>query len=133
LRVEDTVDIGKPQELVYALVRDLRRAPEWQGSLEYVDVEKGFEVRRFAGRTQRATFFVQDDDPPRRLVISSEGGPARARAEFDFEPHGDGTRVTFALEVDLRGPARFAGGVMRPAAQREVAASLQKLKELAES
>jgi carbon monoxide dehydrogenase subunit G len=133
VRVEDSIDIERPQEAVYALVRDLRRAPEWQESLEYVDIDKNVEVRRFAGRTQRAEFFVVDDDPPRRLVISSEGGPAKARAEFDFEPHGDGTRVKFALDVQLRGAARLAGGVVKPAAQREIAASLAKLKEVAES
>ena len=133
MRVEDEIVVEKPQELVYALVRDLRRAPEWQDSLEWLDVEKGVEIRRFAGRTQRAEFFVVDDDPPRRLVISSEGGPAKVRAEFDFEPHGDGTRVSFALDVSLSGAARFAGGVVKPAAQREISTSLANLKALAES
>jgi len=133
VRVEGSIEIDKPQEVVYSLVRDLRRAPEWQESLESVDVDGAVEVRRFAGRRQRATFFVVDDDPPRRLVISSEGGPAKGRAEFALEPDGDGTRITFALELELRGAARFAGGVVRAAAQREIAASLQKLKELAEA
>ena len=68
LKVEDSVEIAKPQELVYALVRDLDRAPEWQESLESVDVEAGTEVRRVAGFRQEAQFFVLEDDPPRRLV-----------------------------------------------------------------
>jgi len=130
--VEDSVEIAKPQELVYALVRDLERAPEWQGSLESVDVHAGIEVRRLGGWRQEATFLVVEDDPPRRLAIASEGGPADARATFELEPSGDGTLVTFTLQVDLHGPARIARRIVKSTAQREVRSSLQKLKEVAE-
>jgi uncharacterized membrane protein len=131
--VEDSVEISKPQELVYALVRDLERAPEWQESLESVDVLAGTEVRRIGGMRQEANFFVLEDDPPRRLAIASEGGPADARATFDLEPHGDGTIVRFTLEVQLHGAARVAGPIARNAAQREVRTSLERLKEVAEA
>jgi uncharacterized membrane protein len=131
--VEDSVVIEKPQEIVYALVRDLERAPEWQDSLEEVDVHEGTEVRRLGGMRQDASFLILEDDPPRRLVIASEGGPADARATFDLEPSGDGTLVKFSLEVELRGAAKLAGPFAKTAAQREVRASLQKLKEVAEA
>jgi carbon monoxide dehydrogenase subunit G len=133
MTVEDSVEIAKPQELVYALVRDLERAPEWQGSLEAVDVQAGTEMRRLGGLRQEAAFLVLEDDPPRRLAIASEGGPANARATFELEPSGDGTLVKFTLEVELHGAARFAGGLVKTAAQREVRSSLQKLKEVAET
>jgi carbon monoxide dehydrogenase subunit G len=127
------VEVAKPQELVYALVRDLDRAPEWQESLESVDVQAGTEVRRVAGFRQEAQFLVLEDDPPRRLCISSEGGPAKVRATFDLEPEGDGTRVNLTLDVQLRGAARMATGIARGAAQRELKTTLRNLKELAES
>ena len=132
MTVEDSVEIAKPQELVYAIVRDLERAPEWQDSLESVDVHAGTEVRRLGGRRQEATFLVVEDDPPRRLAITSEGGPAAARATFDLEPAGDGTLVTFTLDVELHGAARMARPIVKTTAQREVRSSLQKLKEVAE-
>ena len=127
------MEVAKPQELVYALVRDLDRAPEWQESLESVDVQAGTEVRRVAGFRQEAQFLVLEDDPPRRLCISSEGGPAKVRATFDLEPEGDGTRVNLTLDVQLRGAARMATGFARGAAQRELKTTLRNLKELAES
>ena len=133
MTVEDSVEIAKPQELVYALVRDLERAPEWQSSLEAVDLQAGTETRRLGGLRQEAAFLVLEDDPPRRLAIASEGGPANARATFELEPSGDGTLVTFTLEVELHGAARFAGGLVKTAAQREVRSSLRKLKEVAET
>ncbi len=127
------MEIAKPQELVFALVRDLDRAPEWQGSLESVDVQAGTEVRHVVGFRQEAKFFVVEDDPPRRLSISSEGGPAKVRATFDLEPDGDGTRVNLTLDVELRGAARMARGLAKGAAQRELKTTLRNLKELAES
>ena len=132
MTVEDSVEIAKPQELVFALVRDLERAPEWQESLESVDVHAGIEVRRVAGLRQEATFLVVEDDPPRRLVIAYESGLADARATFELEPSGDGTLITFTLEVELHGPARVARRIVKTTAQREVRSSLQKLKEVAE-
>jgi carbon monoxide dehydrogenase subunit G len=130
--IEDSISVARPPEVVYAFLRDLGRGPEWQDSLESVDVEAGTEVRRFGGRSATAHFFVLEDDAPRRLVIRSEGGPAEARAAFELEPEGDATRVVFTLDVELRGAARLAAGVVKPAAQREARSNLRRLKELLE-
>jgi len=132
VKFEDSVEIAKPQELVYALVRDLERAPEWQKSLESVDLQAGTEVRRVGGTRQTMKFFVLDDDPPRRLTICSEGRQAKARATFHLEPAGDGTAVNFTLDIELRGAARFAGPIVKSTAHHEMRSALAKLKEVAE-
>ena len=132
MTVKEEVYISRAPEAVFALVRDLERAPEWQESLESVDVQRGTEVRRFAGRRQEARFLVLEDDPPRRFAIRSEGGPAAARASFDLKPDGDGTRAVFTLDLSLRGAARFASAVIRPRVEREARRNLERLKELAE-
>ena len=133
MTIEESIYIRRPPEVVFALVRDLARAPEWQESLESVDVQRGTEVRRFAGRRQEAQFFVVEDDAPRRFAIRSEGGPAEARASFELQPDGDGTRTVFVLDMKLRGALRFASGMLKPAAEREAKRNLERLKELAES
>ena len=132
MTVDDSIEIAKPQEVVYAIVRDLERAPEWQPSLESVDVQAGTEVRRVAGRRQMLKFFILEDDPPRRLALSSEGGPAKARATFDLDRAGDGTAVKFSLDIELRGAARFAKPLVKSTANSEVRTTLEKLKEFAE-
>jgi len=132
VKFEESIEIAKPQEVVYAIVRDLEHAPEWQPSLESVDVHAGTEVRRVGGRRQTLKFFVFEDDPPRRLVLASEGGPANARATFDLDRAGDGTAVKFSLDVELRGAARFAAPLVKSTAHNEVRATLEKLKEFAE-
>jgi carbon monoxide dehydrogenase subunit G len=133
VRFENSVEIAKPPEVVWAFVRDLGRAPEWQESLVSVDVHAGTEVRQFAGRRQTGRFIVTEDDPPRRLVMTSEGGSVYARATFALEPSGDGTRVDCTLELELSGAARFAGGLVKGAVQRETRANLERLKALLES
>jgi uncharacterized membrane protein len=130
--VDDSIEIAKPQELVYAIVRDLGRAPEWQPSLESVDVHAGREVRRVGRLRREGAFLVVEDDPPRHLAITSEAGSVKARATFDLEPNGDGTRVAFKLEIELHGPKRLARRFAKTAAEREVRSSLRKLKEVAE-
>jgi carbon monoxide dehydrogenase subunit G len=130
--VEEAVHIARPPEVVFALVRDLERSPEWQESLESVDVQRGTEVRRFAGRRQEARFLVLEDDPPRRFAIRSEGGAAEGRASFDLQPDGDGTRTVFTLDLRLRGPARFVSAVIKSRVEREARRNLERLKELAE-
>ena len=132
MKFEDSIEIAKPQEVVYTIVRDLERAPEWQPSLESVDVQAGTEVRRVGGRRQTLKFFVLEDNPPRRLALSSEGRPAKARATFDLERANDGTMVKFSLDVELRGAARFAGPLVKSTAHNEVRTTLEKLKEFAE-
>jgi carbon monoxide dehydrogenase subunit G len=133
LTIEESIEIEKPIEAVYAIIRDLERAPEWQDSLVSVDVHAGTEVRSIGGRRHDATFVIQEDDPPRRLVITSESGPAAVRAEFDLQQAGDGTQLDFTLDIELRGVARFAGGMVRGAAQRSAHEDLERLKALAET
>jgi uncharacterized membrane protein len=130
--IEESVEIEKPVEVVYTLIRDLERSPDWQETLESVDVHAGTEVRSFGGRRHESSFVVVEDDPPRRLVISSESGPASVRAEFDLNQAGDGTRLDFTLEIELRGVARFAAGMIKGSAQRGARDDLQRLKALAE-
>ena len=89
-------------------------------------------MRRVGGLSREATFLIVEDDPPRRLAITSEGGAVKARATFDLEPQGDGTRIAFTLDFELHGPRRLARRFAKTAAQREVRSSLQKLKEVAE-
>ncbi|MDP8911283.1 MAG: SRPBCC family protein [Actinomycetota bacterium] len=133
MTVEESIVIAAPPEDVFAVVADLERAPEWQRSLESVDVERGIEVRRLGGRRQEARFNVAESDPPRRLVIESHGGSARARAAMTLEPQGDGTRLAFSLDLQLSGAARFGAGMIRGSVEREARDNLATLKRLVES
>ena len=133
MRIHESVEIARPPEEVFALVADLERAPEWQGSLESVDVARGVEVRRIAGQRREARFQVVRREPPRVLEIHSRSGPIEVRAAFTIDPAGTGCRVAIRLDLRLKGAARFLGGVVRGRAQTEAREDLRRLKELLEA
>ena len=132
MKIKERIEIARPPEEVYAVVSDLRRGPEWQPSLVRVDVERGVEVRKVAGQEREASFDVTRNEAPRLFEIVSHASPVRAWATFELEPAGAGTRVGFALVLELSGPLRFAGRMIRGRAEHETRENLQRLKELVE-
>jgi len=116
-----------------ARLRDLERGPEWQSSLERVDVARGVEVRTFAGHRREASFRVTAQDRPDRFAIESRTGPVSALASFSFAPVEAGTRVDFRLEVELDGALRLAAAMMRGRMAREARQNLERLSELLEA
>ena len=133
MKVEERIEIPRPPEEVYAVIADLERGPEWQPSLVRVDVERGKEVRRIGGQEREASFDVTQSEAPRLFEIVSRGGPLRASATFALHPDGAGTRVDVSLVLELSGPLRFAGGMVRGRAEREARENLERLKALLEA
>ena len=115
---------------VYDFVADLERAPEWQSSLESVDVDRGVEVRIFAGHRRETSFKVTEEEPASRFGIESQAGPVRAHAVFSFTPVQEGTRVDFQLDMELDGAARLAAALLRGRMAREARQNLARLSEL---
>jgi carbon monoxide dehydrogenase subunit G len=133
VKIEERIEIARPPEDVYALVSDLERGPEWQPTLVRVDVERGVEVRRIAGQEREASFDVTRNEAPRLFEIVSRGGPVRATATFELHPDGVGTRVDLSLGLELGGPLRFAGGMVRGRAEGEARENLERLKAILEA
>jgi uncharacterized protein YndB with AHSA1/START domain len=134
VRLEEQIEVARPPEDVYELVADLERGPEWQPSLVRVDVERGIEVRRVAGQEREASFEVTRAEPPRLFEIVSHAAPVRAWATFELEPADlGGTRVDFTLVLELSGPLRYAGRVVRRRAEQEARENLRRLKQLLET
>ena len=132
MKIEEQVEIARPPEDVYAVIADLERGAEWQPSLVRVDVERGVEVRRIGGHERESRFEVTRDEPPRIFEIVSRVAPVRATATFELEPAGEGTRVRLALVLELSGPLRFAGRMVRGRAEREARENLELLEALLE-
>ena len=133
MKLEQSIEIARPAEDVYAVVTDLERGPEWQPSLVRVDVERGVEVRRIAAQEREATFEVTRNEPPRLFEIVSNAGPIRAWATFELEPVDGGTRVDLTLVLELGGAVRFAGRMIRGRAEQEALENLERLKRLVEA
>jgi uncharacterized membrane protein len=136
-----SVVIERPVSEVFAFVADGERAPEWRSGVLDIHRRSGEGagstytqgVKGPMGRRIEADFEVTVYEPLRRLEFQTVSGPVRPHGRYDFEPSGEGTRVTFALDADLGGlRGLLLGRAVQRTMQAEVGA-LERLKEVLES
>jgi ribosome-associated toxin RatA of RatAB toxin-antitoxin module len=111
IRGEKTTEIDATPEVVFAVVSDLERYPEWQDFLQRVTVRERdadgrarlVEAEADAKVTRLKLVLSATRDEPRRVAWRSEGGDVKALSgAFDLAEAGapGRTRATFGLEVD---------------------------------
>jgi uncharacterized protein YndB with AHSA1/START domain len=134
--------VAAAPEAVWAVVSDPAALPHWWPRVERVEGAVGGEwttvLRSAHGRTVRADWRLEAEDPPRRRAWSQaiEGTPfARVLAERLVEARVEaaegGSRVTLELHQRGRGWARFGVLQLRRAARRELAAALDGVQRAA--
>lgn len=74
------------------------------------------------GRPIDGDYEVDEYDRPNRLAFSVTAGPARPHGVFEFAPDGDGTRVTFTLDLTPKGAMKLMAGAIQKQMDSEVAA-----------
>ena len=127
--------VAAAPEAVWAVVSDPAALPRWWPRVERVEGAVGGEwttvLRSERGRTVRADWRLEAEDPPRRRAWSQaiEGTPfarvlAERLVEARVDPAEGGSRVTLSLRQRGRGWARFGVLQLRRAARRELAAAL---------
>jgi uncharacterized membrane protein len=117
-----TVEIGAPRERCYEVAADVEHSPEWQGTLEEVEVlERDRDGRALVVETLSDAMVKKVRswlrfayDPPGGLTWEQEKGETKwLTGSWTFEELADGrTRATYALRTDpgrvlsllLRGP-----------------------------
>jgi uncharacterized membrane protein len=140
-----TVEIAAPRERCYEIAADIEHAPEWQGTLEEVEVlERDDEGRPLVVETVSDAMVKKvrsqlrfGYDPPQGLTWEQEKGDAKwLTGSWVFEDLADdGTRATYGLRTD---PGRMLGLLLRGPVEGKVKELLTKsaaegLKESAES
>jgi uncharacterized protein YndB with AHSA1/START domain len=137
---KNTVMIGRPIEEVFGFLSDFENIPRWNYAIvETRKVTDGpvgvgtiyHQVRSVPSRSEEH-FEVTAYNPPRQLEIQGQLGPFPSRLAYALDALPEGTRITNAVELELRGPGRLLGRVAVPRVRDAVAANLQKLKELLE-
>jgi uncharacterized membrane protein len=128
-----TVEIDAPPERCYEIAADVENAPQWQGTLEEVEVlEHDREGRAMvvetlsdAGVKKVRSWLRFDYDPPAGLTWEQEKGDAKwLTGSWAFEDLGDGrTRATYALRTD---PGRMLGLLLRGPVEGKVKELLTK-------
>jgi uncharacterized membrane protein len=115
-----TVEIEAPIERCFEIAANIEGAPEWQGSLQDVEVLERDEQRRAAlvetksdakVKSVRALLRFTYQEPTRVEWVQEKGDTKSLRGWWDLEDLGGGrTRATYALEAD---PGRMLGMLLR--------------------
>lgn len=138
----ESIVVSAPPEAVYAIVTDFPNYPTWAADLKEVTVVDAdadgtaHKVRYRAAAFGRSTTYVLAYDysnAPRKLSWGQDSGDITARIDgtYEFEPQGEGTKVTYHLEVDLKFP--LPGFIKQRAAARIVGTALRQLRDRVES
>jgi carbon monoxide dehydrogenase subunit G len=137
---ENTVMIRRPIEEVFGFLADFENIPKWNYAIvETHKVSQGpvgvgtiYQQIRSVPRRSEERFEVTAYIPPHQLEIQGQLGPFPSRLSYALAAIPEGTRVSNAVELKLRGPGRLLGPVAVPRVRDAVATNLHKLKELLE-
>jgi uncharacterized protein YndB with AHSA1/START domain len=138
MRVEETFFVSRPREVVFDYLTDPSNLADWQTSKTSVEQlsdgppRLGTRVRERTKPPGRKEFeqivefteFVR----PRRVHIHIVEGPYPVDGTWFFEPHGDGTRVRFVAEGEMRGVMRILQPVAKLVLARQMAAYHRNLR-----
>ena len=121
------MEVDAPIQRCFEIAANIEAAPEWQGSLQDVEVlERDGEKRATLVETKsdakvksvRALLRFSYDEPTRIEWVQEKGDTKALRGWWDFEDLGNGkTRATYALETD---PGRVLGMLLRGPAETAV-------------
>jgi uncharacterized protein YndB with AHSA1/START domain len=140
--ITTSVEIARSPEDVFAYITDVSRHPEWQEGLVSAAMETegppgvGSRVvhRRKLGLGSVATTSeITAFEPPRVVSFRGLDGPIRAEGSQRVEAAGEGSRVSFAMEMQGHGLGVLMLPLARRQAARQVAESHEKLKRILEA
>ena len=135
------VTIHRPAVEVFAFLADGLNGPKWRTGITDIALVSGAGadavykqgVKGPGGRRVDADYRVTAYAPNSRLAFEAIAGPVRPTGEYLLEEVDGGTRLTFALQAELRGIKKvLMGGAVQKTMDSEVEAT-ERLKGLLES
>lgn len=136
-----SVEVARSPEDVFAYVSDVSRHPEWQEGLVSASAEPDGPVgmgtrvvhrRKLGPFTVATASEISAFDPPSTLGFRGLDGPVRTEGSQRVEPSGEGSRVSFEMEMSGHGIGKLMLPLARKQAQRGVVESHEKLKRILE-
>jgi hypothetical protein len=124
ISIEDTRDIGRSIDEVFAYVADFGNAAEWDPGLTAshrlddgpVGVGSRFAVTAtFAGRSLPLEYEITRFEPPSLVVLGAESSRFRAVDTIEFTALSEAvTRVRYRADFELSGIMGVVGPLLKP-------------------
>ena len=139
-RFETTIEVAAPLEAAFRYVADFGNAAEWDPGIQMSrrvnnisgGVDTVYEViALFRGKPVSFRYRVAEYEENRRIRLVGEGTKARSVDTIEFERAGEGTRITYAAVLTMKGIYRvaepFLGGTFDELGTKALASLKAKL------
>lgn len=136
-----SVEINRPIEAVFAFIADGEKCPEWRSGIldirrvsgDGVGAKYSQGVTGPMGRRVAADYEITVFEPNRRIEFMTTAGPVRPHGRYEFEPAARGTRLTFALDAEVKGFSKLLMGSMVQKTMVGEVRALDKVKQILEA
>ena len=140
--VVSTRTLGAAPQLLWEVVADPERLPEWWPNVRRVEAASRAAWTTVLGTAKgtsiRADYTLLDAEHPHRLSWRQELGESpferilrESVTELELEPAPEGTLVRLTARLRLRGLSRLGGFQMSRATGRQLEAALEGLRAVA--
>ena len=132
-----TIHIDRTPEQVWAYIMDFSKAPRWRNLVRQVEVltpgplavGSQLKITFDARGTVRALISeVWSYEPARRFGVRNTEQRLTGSFQYQLEPDGAGTRVTFTCDITPHGPMWLLLPLIIPGNRRRYSEQLPKLK-----
>ena len=108
-RASRTATLAAPPAVVFGVITDFARGPEWRRDVTHVDVADGDGTGRMIrehGSHGVVPYRVEEFDPPSRLVmrIADPSLPYGGAWTYELRPEGTGTSLTITEAGEVYNP-----------------------------
>jgi carbon monoxide dehydrogenase subunit G len=139
---EQSVQIARPVDDVFAFVTDIGKLPMWSG--EIVEARKTSEgptgvgttwtgLIKALGRKMENKHVFTAFEENQMFTMSIASGPVSGEATYTFESVENGTQLTITVQAELGGFIKMAEPLARRSLDRQYEANLGNLKDLLEA
>jgi uncharacterized membrane protein len=142
VKIETSVKINRPVEVVFSFVSNVENDCKWSlGTLENKFTSDGpigegssfKEITMFLGRRIESIGEYIEFIPNKKIVCKVKSGPIPAEGIFNFEDSNDGTKITMTMEIEIGKFFKLAKPLIVRMFKRQLEAEYQNLKDLLES
>jgi uncharacterized protein YndB with AHSA1/START domain len=138
MRVEESVDIARAPEEVWAFVAEPSNDSRWCRKVKSVEAAgpgRWSVLHKPVPLRPPLALVLEhvESDPPERLTMREEDDASVFRVEYRLAPSATGTLFTQAGEFEWKSLPRVLHGTFTRGVRRDVRAQLESLKRLLES
>lgn len=143
MRVEESIEIGRPPQEVFSYVSDVSNYPEWMAHVLEIlqdtpspphEGDRFVVAIKSVGRRFETPYERTSYKPNRRCTDRAVGGPIpNQQWQSTFEKAPGGTRLTRAVKARPGGLLKVLEPLQKRAAERQLKRDLKTLKDVLEA